>query len=184
MAQKVHFEKFLYIGHSVNSVIEQKDVFTQKFWTYKFSPLLIGMQFYDKQTEKLEFCLDLYYVRKGAWSFIKNGYRSQDYIFDYIIISPQIRWQLFKPSRLKVKFGPYYGIATLAKSKFYRETKFRNFRDYSSFKPYDMGINFSISQQFNVENYEFFIEPKFQLGLIKFSNTKHISFQLIFGAKL
>ena len=45
----------------------------------------------------------------------------------------------------------------------------------------DFGVNLSVRQLVPLGNVEVLLEPRFQLGLIKFSNSKQISFQFLAG---
>lgn len=168
------------IGVSANSVSAH---FNTK-WAYKFSPILIGTEFSFSILDNLEFTPELSYARKGARSYMVNSVRAQDYIFDYLIIAPNFKWQPQTKWETKVLFGSYYGFSTYARARFSPNDAYFNYREIKSFKSYDTGLTIGGSQKIKVGTVNLIIEPRFQFGLIRFSNTRHRSFQLMFGVEI
>jgi hypothetical protein len=169
------------IGVSANSVYDH--VGGAK-WTYKFSPILIGTEFSFSILDNLEFTPEFSYARKGAQSFKVNSIRNDDYIFDYLIIAPNFKWQPQTKWETKVLFGSYYGFSTYARARFSPNDAYFNYRQLSTFKSYDTGLTIGGSQKIKVGTVNLIIEPRFQFGLIRFSNTRHRSFQLMFGVEI
>ncbi len=166
------------IGCSMNSVYDPSS------WTYKFSPLLFGFDSSKKFTEKIGVNAELYFIRKGTHSKKNSdGQRYQNYEFDYLIFSPQFTYNIYQKFRLDASVGPYLGYAISAEAKFYPDDEFTDYKP-DQFKDFDFGLDVSFRKYFNISNRTFVIQPKFQLGLITFSYTKHISFQLSVGMLL
>ncbi len=166
------------IGSSINSVYDPGS------WAYKFSPLLFGFDSSKKLTEKFIANAELYFIRKGTYSKKDDsGKRDQNYEFDYLIFSPQLTYELFKNPQLEVSIGPYLGYAISARASFDASNNFVDYK-HDQFKDFDFGLDFSFRKYFKISNLKFVIQPKYQLGLITFSYTKHSSFQLMVGVYL
>lgn len=163
------------IGCSMNSVYDPSS------WTYKFSPLLFGFDSSKKFTERIGVNVELYFIRKGTHSKKNDdGQQYQNYEFDYLIFSPQFTYNLFPKFKLDASVGPYLGYAISARASFEASDNFEDYK-HDQFKDFDFGLDISFRKYFNISNRTFVIQPKFQLGLITFSYTKHISFQLSLG---
>ena len=169
------------IGVSSNSVSGH---ITGAKWAYKFSPILVGTEAAFAITENLEFAPELSYARKGAHSFMVNSVRNDDYIFDYLIIAPNFKWQPQTRWQTKVLFGSYYGFSTYARARFFPNGQYFDYRETWSFKSYDTGLTVGGSQKVKVGTVNLIIEPRFQFGLIRFSYTRHRSFQLMIGMEI
>ena len=156
-------------------------VYDPNSWTYKFSPLLFGFDSYKKFSEKIGVNAELYFIRKGTHSKKNDtGQRNQNYEFDYLIFSPQFTYTLFQKFQLDVSVGPYLGYAISARASFEAANNFEDYK-HDEYQDFDFGLDFSFRKYFKISNRTFVVQPKYQLGLIRFSYTKHSSFQLSIG---
>ncbi len=158
--------------------ISANSVYSPNAWTYKFSPYLLGLEVATLLKNGWSLVNDVYYIRKGTHSKKNSGDREQDYQFDFIIISPQLAYELGERSGLEYLFGLYTGIKLDAKARFYPDETFSDY-DPEGQNEIDFGFNTSIRKYFEIGNVDLSIEPRFQLGLVTYSFTKQISFQLI-----
>ncbi len=156
-------------------------VYDPSSWTYKFSPLLFGFDSSKKFNEKIGVNAELYFIRKGTQSKKNDeGQRYQNYEFDYLIFTPQFTYNIFQKCQIDVSLGPYLGYAISARASFQASNNFEDYK-HDQFKDFDFGLDFSFRKYFMISNLKFVVQPKYQLGLIKFSYTKHSSFQLSLG---
>ena len=163
------------IGCSMNSVYDPSS------WTYKFSPLLFGFDSSKKFTEKIGINAELYFIRKGTHSKKdEDGQRDQNYEFDYLIFTPQFTYNILQKFQLDVSLGPYLGYAINARASFMGSNNFEDYK-HDQYKDFDFGLDFSFRKYFMISNLKFVVQPKYQIGLIRFSYTKQSSFQLSIG---
>lgn len=168
------------VGISYNAV--QFHSGSAKF-NYKFSPLLVGVETSFDLTDKLELATDLQYIRKGTTYEINNQNDIIDYIFDYIIISPNLKFQPLTKIPIDLVVGVYGGLSTFAEANFSNGQSFNN-KESDNFKNFDLGLNIGLSKKFKLKNTTFLIEPRYQFGVIRFSYSMHSSIQLMFGIQI
>jgi hypothetical protein len=163
------------IGISYNSVYDPSA------WEYKLSPLLVGIESSKSISDRIALSGELSFVRKGPHSKEINSVREHDYIFDFMILSTQLNFIAFENLKIETAFGPYAGYLLNSEQKVHPEEDFSNYESGS--KKVDFGLNLSVRKFIPLNNFEFVIEPRFQLGLIQVSYSKQISFQLLMGVR-
>ena len=163
------------IGVSYNSVYDPSH------WEFLFSPYLIGVELMKPISKKSAVSADLSYIRKGPHYIGDNKrFSSRDYIFDFILLSGNLSYLIIEEFQLNSIIGIYSGIVFNSKERFSNSIKYFDMNN----KIVDIGINLSLRKYFNIGGINFFIEPKFQLGLITVSNSKQLSYQLISGIQI
>jgi hypothetical protein len=167
----------LFLGVSYNSVYDPAN------FDYKFSPLLAGFEFEKQLSNRFDFGTSLSFVRKGTRTKLNNGVRDATYMFDYIILSPQLKINVFTNKALAFAIGPYLGYSTSTKMKTFFDSHYRDYK-HNDFQDLDFGVDLGIRSEFGISKYDFYVHPKLQLGLIDFSYSKHISCQVVFGIKI
>ncbi len=131
------------VGVAFNSVQFHTSDFTHQ---YEFSPLLVGIETSFDLNDKLELATDLLYIRKGAHykSSIPSIY--YDYTFDYIVLSPNIKFQLSSKSDLKAVLGVYGGISTIGKVELSDDIYINYHLGIPQYKSFDLGGNIGVSK--------------------------------------
>ena len=167
----------LKLGVAMNSVYDPN------VWAWKFSPLLFGIGIENQYTDIMGFSADFYFLRRGTRSKKRNGIRREDYIFDYLVLAPNLDINLDKKAKLKLKVGPYFGAVLSARIRTTPNEDYENYK-HEYFDDFDFGANASIKKDVEIGSRCYFIEGRIQYGLNTFSNTKHKSIQFITGTTL
>ena len=169
------------IGAAFNSVYDHPT--GDNPWTFKFSPLLIGLEASKEISGRTAGSADLYFLRRGTHSKLQNGRRLDDYNFDYLVLGAQLKYMLFPQLRLEAFAGPYAGYCIRAEHRYSSDEEFANYK-HDDFKDFDFGAHIGLGKYFNIAGLDFLVQPRFQLGLTRFSYTKQISFQLMLGVRV
>ncbi len=169
------------IGASFNSIYGHPSGETP--WGYKFSPWLFGVEASREGAGRWAPSAGLYFLRRGTHGKLSYGRRLDDYYFEYLVLTAETRYALFPRLRLELFTGPYVGYCTGAGVKYYGEEDFTDYR-HDDFDDFDFGAHVGLNKHFDLAGFDVLVQPRFQLGLTRFSFTKHISFQLMLGVRL
>lgn len=99
---------------------------------------------------------------------------------DFLIISPQWGYTLSEKAGLEYWIGPYIGMKLDAKAKFFPEEEFVEYNNEGQ-NTIDSGLNMGLRKNMQMGGVGLHIEPRFQLGLTRYSFSKQISFQVLLG---
>jgi hypothetical protein len=149
-------------GITLNDVYDHPSGFNFKT---RISPIVFGLSLDYKISDRFDLKTELDYVHKGPL----------DYKIDYLILSvlPQIKF--IKIKDLSVMLGPYIGY--LFEYRTHGEVS-----NHEALKGYDFGIESGIEYKKMLgKKVNLFISPRIELGLIEFSFSKHIVYQLKVG---
>ncbi len=149
------------IGVSINNVFNH--VSNAEFQS-RFSPILITANAQKQLGKKWSVLSELDYIHKGP----------KYHDINYLILSVLPQYRIF-PKNITLLAGPY--IAYMFKYESYGVVSKRE-----DLKNYDVGadIGFLFSKKVN-EKINLFLSPRVELGMMRFSFSNHLSYQLKMG---
>ena len=149
-------------GVSLNNVFNHNRGAT---FDTRFSPILItAVSTIPLKNERLGLMIELDYIHKGP----------SDHDINYLILSGLLDYQLLENIKLKAVLGPYLGY--LFKYKL-GDVEFKADKIREDFG-LDAGLFYAVQLS---ERIQLFLSPRVEVGLIRFSNSNHISSQLKIG---
>jgi hypothetical protein len=167
-AQSETFQKIQYgftYGISINDVFNHESKYN---FPPKFSPILIGSFIQFNQSDKLGLVAEIEYIHKGP----------ESYVINYLTLSTLVRYEAFKGyPNTAILVGLYGGY--LFDYKFYDISV-----EPDGLKSYDLGVD--IGMDFTrklTDKIDGFISPVIEIGIIRFSHTNHLSYQLKGGIR-
>jgi len=154
----------IYYGLSINNVYDHVDGPDVQF-DDNFSPILFGGYISSDLTNLFSLAFELEYVHKGP----------EFYKIDYLIGTLLAKYQVHKNFDLSPLIGVYGGYL------FEYEINGKE-RNHEELKGYDLGIEGGLEYKIKLrEDMKLFISPRVEVGLTRFSFTRHISYQMKFG---
>lgn len=168
-AQSEVLKKFEYgfaYGISLNDAINHID---NHDFRKKLSPVLLSSFVIFNQSEKLSFVAEIEYIHKGP----------QLHVIDYLTLSTLARYKVFNRfPNISVLGGLYGGYL------FDYKINGDSIGQPNTLKSYDFGIDIGMdfTRKIN-DKLDFYLSPLFELGLIRFSLSQHLSYQLKAGVK-
>ncbi|MBK7811584.1 MAG: hypothetical protein IPI50_10135 [Saprospiraceae bacterium] len=133
----------------------------------RISPILI--------TTNVQYIFDRRWTVLSELDYIHKGPLNHD--INYLVLSVLPKFKVFSNPNISLLAGPYMGYLFRYKARGIISTSDR-------IKKYDVGMDAGIhySKRIN-ENFNIFISPRVELGLIIFSQSQHISYQLRAGVE-
>lgn len=133
----------------------------------KFSPVLLTVHAQKQLSEKWYLLSELDYIHKGP----------EDYVIDYLVLSVLPKYTLFPNANISILGGPYIGYLFE-----YRDSG--RVTETNALKDYDLGFDAGVSFSKKIgKKAEFFVSPRVEVGLIRFSYSNHLSLQLKTGLR-
>ncbi len=133
----------------------------------KFSAVLITVNAQKQLSNRWNLLSELDYTHKGP-----KGHK-----INYFVISMLPSYKIVAKPNISILGGPYIGY--MLKYEAYGSVE-----KHEDLKNYDLGIDSGISFTTRVnEKLDLYISPRIEVGLIRFSFSNHISYQLKTGIR-
>ena len=159
------FDFGLAYGMSINNVFNHAS--GADYFEPKVSPYLFTVFAEHKYKSRLSFIGELEYADKGP----------QRYQINYLTLSLMPKYQISERYNISILGGIYTGYMfnyIVGGQKY----------DAPHIKNYDLGIDAGFDFTLPVyENYEWFVSPRLEIGVVRFSFSNHISLQLKTGLR-
>lgn len=152
----------IYTGISINNVYDH--IQDERFES-QLSRKLIGGYLEYRLIRRLDIYAEFEYVHKGP----------QNFKIDYHTFSLMGKYQCFRYLDISIMAGYYHGFLN-------EYLWLGRAWSHPELKDYDKGIEFGLMYEQDIfKKLGLFISPRIEIGLIQFSLSKHISYQLKTG---
>lgn len=151
-------------GVSINNVFHHEE--NVKFKP-KFSPILLTVNAQKPLTRHWSLFSELDYIHKGPYHFDIN----------YLVLSVLPQYTICNKPNISFLAGPYVGYM-------FRYKTIGGIYHNDNLKKYDTGLDAAIMFSTKIsKKFNLYISPRVEVGLIRFSFSNHISYQLVMGAR-
>jgi len=170
---------FLLIGQSeenrkinigIGAGVSQNNVFNHVYgaeFESKLSSILITVNAQKPLSNKWSIFSELDYIHKGPKGFNIN----------YLVFSILPEYKIISNPDISILGGPYIGYM-------FKYKAFGSIFEHPDLKNYDLGIDAGINFTKRInQKISFFIFPRIEVGMIRFSFSNHFSYQLKTGLR-
>jgi len=167
IGQTVENEKFEFgagFGVSMNNVFNH---ISNSEFESRFSPILITVNIERRLSRKWSILSELDYIHKGP----------EEHDINYLVFSILPKYNLWSKPNISLIAGPYIGYM-------FKYESYGSEKNHDELKNYDVGIDAGLTYQTGItDDLYIFVSPRIEAGMIRFSYSNHLSYQLKTGIK-
>ena len=167
IGQTAKNEKFEFgagFGVSMNNVFNH---ISNAEFESRLSPILITVNIERRLSRKWSMFSELDYVHKGP----------EAHDINYLVFSVLPKYDLLSKPNISLIAGPYIGYM-------FKYESYGRERNHEELKNYDAGIDAGLMYHTRITNNLYiFVSPRIEAGMIRFSYSNHLSYQLKTGVK-